>query len=61
MNHEDHVQLLRGGIPEPGGVWEREPGRVSSVIDTRAPSVAVTATVIKQPGYDTFRRHGVVR
>jgi SAM-dependent methyltransferase len=21
MNHDDHVRLLRGGIPEPGGVW----------------------------------------
>jgi ubiquinone/menaquinone biosynthesis C-methylase UbiE len=21
MNHEDHVRLLRGGVPEPGGVW----------------------------------------
>lgn len=21
MNHEDHVGLLRGGIPTPGGVW----------------------------------------
>jgi ubiquinone/menaquinone biosynthesis C-methylase UbiE len=21
MNHEDHVRLLRGGVPEPDGVW----------------------------------------
>jgi len=21
MNHADHVNLLRGGVPEPGGVW----------------------------------------
>ena len=21
MNHQDHVRLLRGGIPKPGGVW----------------------------------------
>lgn len=21
MNHEDHVRLLRGGVPGPGGVW----------------------------------------
>ncbi len=21
MNHDDHVRLLRGGIPAPGGVW----------------------------------------
>ncbi len=21
MNHDDHVRLLRGGVPEPGGVW----------------------------------------
>jgi precorrin-6B methylase 2 len=21
MNHDDHVALLRGGIPQPGGVW----------------------------------------
>src|SRR5512136_1396229 len=21
MNHDDHVYLLRGGIPKPGGVW----------------------------------------
>jgi SAM-dependent methyltransferase len=21
MTHEDHVYLLRGGVPEPGGVW----------------------------------------
>lgn len=21
MNHQDHVHLIRGGIPQPGGVW----------------------------------------
>ena len=21
MNHRDHVNLLRRGVPEPGGVW----------------------------------------
>jgi ubiquinone/menaquinone biosynthesis C-methylase UbiE len=21
MNHEDHIRLLHGGIPDPGGVW----------------------------------------
>ena len=21
MTHEDHVSLLRGGVPGPGGVW----------------------------------------
>jgi ubiquinone/menaquinone biosynthesis C-methylase UbiE len=21
MNHQDHVELLRGGVPAPGGVW----------------------------------------